>query len=43
MYDRNDVHFALIGRDDIDMEILKSVNSIGKECKIMYHGILHAV
>ncbi|EPE34847.1 hypothetical protein GLAREA_10542 [Glarea lozoyensis ATCC 20868] len=37
MQDRNYVHFALIGRDIIDMEVLKSVNSIGKECKIMYH------
>lgn len=34
---RNYVHFALMGRDDIAMDILKSVNGITKECKIMFH------
>jgi hypothetical protein len=35
---RNYVHFALMGRDDISMDILKAVNGITKECKITYHG-----
>ncbi|KIN00305.1 hypothetical protein OIDMADRAFT_199656 [Oidiodendron maius Zn] len=35
----NQVHFALLGRDDISMDILKSVNGITKECKITYHGM----
>jgi hypothetical protein len=42
MQDRNYVHFALAGRDDIDMEVLKSVNGIGKDCKIMFHGTVAA-
>lgn len=37
MRERNYVHFALMGRDDISMDILKSVNGITKECKIMFH------
>jgi hypothetical protein len=32
------VHFALMGRDDISMDILKAVNGVTKECKIMFHG-----
>lgn len=35
---RNDVHFAFLGRDDIPMDLLKSVNGVGKDCKIMLHG-----
>ncbi|KAN0096443.1 hypothetical protein V8E51_015248 [Hyaloscypha variabilis] len=35
--ERNYVHFALIGRDDISMDILRSVNGITKECKIIFH------
>jgi hypothetical protein len=35
--ERNYVHFALMGRDDISMDILKSVNGVTKECKIIYH------
>ncbi|KAG0652963.1 hypothetical protein D0Z07_0477 [Hyphodiscus hymeniophilus] len=34
---RNHVHFALMGRDDISMDILKSVNGLSKDCKIIYH------
>jgi hypothetical protein len=39
MQDRNFVHFTLIGRDDIDMQVLKTVNRIGEECNIRYHGM----
>jgi hypothetical protein len=35
--ERNYVHFALMGRDDISMDILKSVNGLTKECKIIFH------
>lgn len=35
--ERNYVHFALMGRDDISMDILKSVNGLTKECKLIYH------
>ncbi|EKD21620.1 uncharacterized protein L3040_004844 [Drepanopeziza brunnea f. sp. 'multigermtubi'] len=34
---RNYVHFALLGRDDISMDILKSVNGISQECNIIFH------
>lgn len=34
------MHFALLGRDDISMDILKSVNGVANECKIIFHGML---
>ncbi|TVY42731.1 hypothetical protein LOCC1_G004104 [Lachnellula occidentalis] len=34
---RNFVHFAFMGRDDISMDILKAVNGITKECRIIFH------
>jgi hypothetical protein len=37
--ERNYVHFALLGRDDISMDILRSINGITKECKIIFHGM----
>jgi hypothetical protein len=37
--ERNFVHFALMGRDDISMDVLKSVNGITEECKIIFHGM----
>jgi hypothetical protein len=37
-WDNNLVHFALLGRDEISMDMLKVVNSIGTDCKIKYHG-----
>ena len=37
--ERNYVHFAFMGRDDISMDILKSVNlGDAKECSIIIHG-----
>ncbi|KAF4610374.1 hypothetical protein G7Y89_g15744 [Cudoniella acicularis] len=35
--ERSFVHFVLMGRDEISMDILKSVNGITKECKIIFH------
>jgi hypothetical protein len=35
--ERNFVHFSLMGRHDISMDMLKSVNGISKECKIIFH------
>ena len=37
----NTVHFALMGRDDISIDELKSVNGITNDCKIAYHGMYH--
>ncbi|KAG9248134.1 hypothetical protein BJ878DRAFT_433999 [Calycina marina] len=34
---RNYVHFALMGRDDISIDILKDVNRVTTECKIIFH------
>lgn len=39
LQETNDVHFALMGRDNISMDALKTVNGITKECKIVYHGM----
>jgi hypothetical protein len=38
MRERNYVHFALMGRDDIAMDILKAVNGVADDCKIVFHG-----
>ncbi|TGO20596.1 hypothetical protein BPAE_0283g00080 [Botrytis paeoniae] len=35
--ERNYVHFAFMGRDDIPMDILKSVNGVNKDCQIFFH------
>jgi hypothetical protein len=37
--ERNQVHFALMGRDDISMDILKAVNGVEDGCKINFHGM----
>lgn len=34
------MHFALMGRDDISMDILKAVNGVAEECKLIFHGML---
>jgi hypothetical protein len=39
--ERNHVHFSLMGRDDISMDILRSVNGITTDCKIIFHGMLY--
>lgn len=40
---RNNVHFALFGRDDISLETLKEVNGVEKGCDIWYHGMRYTV
>ena len=36
---RNDVHFALMGRDDMDIEVIKKVNgATDEDCDIHWHG-----
>ncbi|TVY67464.1 hypothetical protein LSUE1_G007397, partial [Lachnellula suecica] len=37
MQERSFVHFAFMGRDTISMDILRSVNGIGEDCKIIFH------
>ncbi|KAL8731617.1 MAG: hypothetical protein Q9166_003305 [cf. Caloplaca sp. 2 TL-2023] len=38
-WDRNDVHFALMGRDDLEIEEIKLVNGVDEECKVHWHGM----
>ena len=37
--ERNDVHFAFMGRDDLPMEEIKLVNGVADECKVNWHGM----
>lgn len=37
-FQRNKVHFALMGRDEISMDILRSVNGYTTQCSVMFHG-----
>ncbi|KAL8765636.1 MAG: hypothetical protein Q9209_007368 [Squamulea sp. 1 TL-2023] len=36
-WDRNDVHFALMGRDDLDLANIKLVNGVDEDCKVNWH------
>ncbi|KAL8694824.1 MAG: hypothetical protein Q9218_000583 [Villophora microphyllina] len=36
-WDRNDVHFAFMGRDDLDMDEFKLLNGVGEECNVNWH------
>ncbi|KAL9585855.1 MAG: hypothetical protein Q9203_004083 [Teloschistes exilis] len=36
-WDRNDVHFAFMGRDDLDMDELKLLNGVDNECNVNWH------
>ena len=37
-WNRNIVHFALMGRDDVSLQDIQTVNGIGAECDIYWHG-----
>jgi hypothetical protein len=37
---RNRVHFAVMGRDDISMDLVKAVNGITEECDVTFHGTI---
>ncbi|KAL9585079.1 MAG: hypothetical protein Q9212_001743 [Teloschistes hypoglaucus] len=36
-WDRNDVHFAFIGRDDLEMDEIKLLNGVDDECNVNWH------
>ena len=36
---RNDVHFAVMGRDDIDIAEIRKINGVEEDCKIHWHGM----
>jgi hypothetical protein len=38
---RNNVHFAIMGRDEISLDTLKELNGVATGCDIMYHGTYH--
>lgn len=40
-WDRNDVHFAVMGRDDMDMSEIKKLNGAEEDCNVHWHGRLH--
>lgn len=37
-WDRNDVHFAVMGRDNLDLDGIQSVNGVDENCKVNWHG-----
>ena len=37
-WERNDVHFAFMGRDDLAVEEIKLANGLTEECKVIWHG-----
>ena len=37
-WDRNDVHFAIMGRDDMEIQEIKSINGAVDDCNVHWHG-----
>ena len=37
-WERNDVHFAIMGRDDMEMQEIKSLNGAVDDCNVHWHG-----
>ncbi|KAK4693729.1 hypothetical protein P7C71_g3732, partial [Lecanoromycetidae sp. Uapishka_2] len=37
-WDRNDVHFAVMGRDDMEMQEIKKLNGAEEDCNVHWHG-----
>ena len=35
---RNDVHFAIMGREDMEMDEIKKINGVSDDCKMYWHG-----
>ena len=35
---RNYIHFAFLGREDLPVEAIKSINGIGPDCNVNWHG-----
>ncbi|KAL8861699.1 MAG: hypothetical protein Q9178_001900 [Gyalolechia marmorata] len=36
-WDRNDVHFALMGRDDLELDEITLLNGVDQDCKVNWH------
>ena len=37
-WERNDVHFAIMGRDDMEIQEIKSLNGAVDDCNVHWHG-----
>lgn len=37
-WERNDVHLAIMGRDELELDEIKHINGVTEECKIHWHG-----
>lgn len=37
---RNDVHFVLMGRDDLAVQEIKKLNGVSSDCKVHWHGMI---
>jgi len=37
-WDRNDVHFAIMGRDDMEIQEIKRLNGAEEDCNVHWHG-----
>ena len=37
-WDRNDVHFAVMGRDDMEIAEIKKLNGAEEDCNVHWHG-----
>ena len=38
LWGRNNVHFALMGRDDMELSKIKDLNGAGEDCDVHWHG-----
>ena len=38
-WDRNDVHFAVMGRDNLELDDIRLVNGVDDDCKVNWHGM----
>jgi len=37
-WERNDVHFSIMGRDDLEIQEVKALNGVSDDCNIHWHG-----
>ena len=37
-WERNDVHLAMMGRDDVELEDIRQLNGAAEECNVHWHG-----
>lgn len=37
-WNRNAVHFAIMGREELPMDDIRTVNGVGTDCNVFWHG-----